>query len=120
DRSPHPARSARARGAALQRVTPSTSNRRRLYSTPYEPYDPSPLALTTRWHGTNRPSRLRAQNEPAARAAPGAPASAASSPYVTTSPRGISRSASAQRSRNGVSYSRSTSTSASDTASPAK
>ena len=52
---------------------------------------------TTRWQGTKRPSRLRAQKLPAARAAPGAPASAASSPYVTTSPGGIARSAVAHR-----------------------
>ena len=49
---------------------------------------PMPSAATTRWHGTKMGSRLRAQNEPAARWAPGRPASAASSPYETTSPRG--------------------------------
>ncbi len=91
-----------------------------MYASPNEPYVPSPSAATTRWHGTKMPSRFRAQKLPAARAAPGAPASAASSPYVTTSPRGIACSASAQRVRNGVSNSRSTGTSSNVTASPAK
>jgi hypothetical protein len=44
------------------------------------PYEPRPPAETTRWHGTNKQRRLRAQKLTAARAAPGAPDSAASSP----------------------------------------
>ena len=70
-RSRTPARSPPARRAGPQRETPSSSSSRRLYASPNEPYDPSPPAETTRWHGTKRPSRLRAQKLPAARAAPG-------------------------------------------------
>ena len=44
-----------------------------MYSTPSEPNEPIPPAATTRWHGTNGARRLRAQNVPAARAAPGPP-----------------------------------------------
>jgi hypothetical protein len=41
--------------------TPSRANSRRLYSVPSEPYDPSPVAETTRWHGTTTGKRLPAQ-----------------------------------------------------------
>ena len=61
-----------------------------------------PFAATTRWHGTRNAKRFAAQKAPAARARPGDPASAASSPYVTTSPRGTPRSASATARWNGV------------------
>ena len=58
------ARSRRARRAARQRATSSSASRRRLYSTPSDPNEPIPPAATTRWHGTNGASRLRAQNVP--------------------------------------------------------
>ena len=60
---------------------------------PSEPYPPSPSAPTTLWQGTTIPKRFVAQKEPAARAAPGCPESAASSPYVTVSPRPTPRRA---------------------------
>ena len=54
------------------------------------------------------------------RAARGRPASAASSPYVTTSPQGTARSASASACWNGVPHSASSSTSSKETRSPRK
>ena len=39
----------------------SSSSRRRLYSSPSEPYEPSPSAPTTRWHGTNEREAVRAR-----------------------------------------------------------
>ena len=74
------ARSPRARCAARQRATCSSASMRRLYSTPSPPNEPIPSDATTRWHGMNGERWFRAQNVPAARAAPGRPASAASSP----------------------------------------
>ena len=61
----------RARGA----VVPSTNGSSR-------------PAATILWQGTTSERSLRAQKLPAARAARGRPASAASPPYVTTSPHG--------------------------------
>ena len=65
---------------APQRATSSSSSIRRLYSTPRPPQLPRPFAATTRCTGRNGARSHRAQNVPAARAAPGRPASAASSP----------------------------------------
>ena len=74
------ARSPRARSGDPQTETPSSSSSRRLYPTPSEPYEPSPSAATTRWHGTTSPNRFCAQTVPTARCAFRCPASAATSP----------------------------------------
>ena len=68
------------RERASQSTTSSSSSIRRLYPTPRPPQLPRPFAATTRWTGRNGARSQRAQNVPAARAAPGRPASAASSP----------------------------------------
>ena len=62
------------------RCTPSSASSRRFSPRPAEPYPPMPFAATMRWHGMMSEKRLSAQNEPAARAAPGRPARTASSP----------------------------------------
>ena len=63
-----------------QSDTPSSASSLRLTATPAEPYPPMPSAPTTRWHGTKNAKRFVAQIVPTARAAPGRPASAATSP----------------------------------------
>ena len=66
-----PVRSARARRGGRQRVTCSSSSSRFLYATPSSPQLPRPFADTTRCTGRNGARSQRAQNVPAARAAPG-------------------------------------------------
>ena len=74
----------------------------------------------TRWQGMMSENRFSAQNDPAARAAPGRPARAASSPYETTSPHGIARAAAAKSRCSGVAHSRSSGTSSYDVGRPAR
>src|SRR6185436_14213792 len=64
-----------------------------------QPDQPS-AARTTRWHGTAGKSGQRDIAPPTARAAPGDPISAATSPYVTVSPAGTSRTTSYARASN--------------------
>ena len=66
---------------------------------PPQPDQPS-AARTTRWHGTAGKSGHRDIAPPTARAAPGDPISAATSPYVTVSPGGTSRTTSYARASN--------------------
>src|SRR6185503_16912678 len=94
------------RPVAHRRVCSSASKRRfRVF--PPEPYPPSSNgsslpAATTRWQGTTSDQRFRAQKVPAARAARGRPARAASPPYVTTSPHPTERAAARSSRWNGV------------------
>ena len=87
---------------ALEREQPALQLRgRRIRSR--RSRSPRPLGGT----GSSSENRFSAQNDPAARAAPGRPARAASSPYETTSPHGIARAAAASSRCSGVAHSRS-------------
>src|SRR5450759_1131650 len=74
----------------MSKVTPSLSSSDRWTSGPPNTSsgDSSPVALTTRWHGSLNPAGAARIAQPTGRAAPGLPRPRAMAPYVVTFPRG--------------------------------
>ena len=88
-----------------QSATPSSASSRRLYSTPQRAVAAEPGRGDDAMAGHDEREVVLGAEGAGRRGARGRPASAASSPYVTTSPQGTARSASASACWNGVPHS---------------